>query len=152
MAAIPEAFAADSTKVCTLQHDYTSCKVMNDMLNQYVRQAEEERIWMSIDSSGFYKCQLKESFCKIMELAIIQAFNSCRKAVPSRDRHIKISSMEQHHKIFVKIRYSCEEEERDEVLKCSSKISNHLKREEGYFKVQDEETEQIIMIALPRVG
>lgn len=60
MAAIPKEFAADSTKVCTLQHDYTSCKVMNDMLNQYVRQAEDERIWMSIDSSGFYITEIYE--------------------------------------------------------------------------------------------
>lgn len=137
---------------CTSQREFTSCKEMNDMLNQYVRQAEKEKIWMSIDSSGFCKRHLDTFFCKLLELAIIQAFDSCRKAAPPHDRHIKIRSMEQHHKIFVKIIYSCEEEERDRVGKCFARIGNRLEREEGYFKVQDEDTEQVMMIAVPIAG
>ena len=152
MTAEPGEFAAGSTVSCTSQHNFTSCKEMNDMLNQYVRQAEREQIWMTIDSSGFYKKHLDEYFCKLLEQAIIQAFNSCRKAAPPHDRHIKIRSMEQQHKIFVKIIYSCEEEERDDVLKCFARIGNRLEREEGYFKVQDEDTEQVMMIAIPIAG
>lgn len=132
--------------------EFASCKEMNDMLNHFLQQAEQEKIWMTIDSSGFYRKQLDESFCKLLEQAIIQAFNSCRKAAPPHDRHIKIRSMEQQHKIFVKIIYSCEDEERDDVLRCCARIGNKLEREEGYFKVQDGETEQVMMIAVPFAG
>ncbi|MCI6858836.1 MAG: hypothetical protein MR867_06050 [Eubacterium sp.] len=148
MTARPVEPASGSTPVRT----FTSCRVMNDMLNDCVRQAEDEKIRLMIDSTGFYKGQYETWFCKLLKMTIARAFHICKTAAPPRNRYIKIRSMEEQNRIFVKIICSCEGNLKEKDFRYSSLMREILDREEGYFKMQDEEMEQIVMISVPLSG
>lgn len=132
-----------------MQRYYTSYKEVNMLLNAYAQQAENESIQMSIDGGGFRENVLNENFCELLGFAITQAFEKCRKMNPPQKRYIKIASMNGQHKVFVKISCPCEEGEWEEQKCLSPSISSMLKRAEGYFKIQNINMEQVIMIAVP---
>lgn len=149
MSARPQKFAKSGGVSSVMQRYYTAYEEVNVLLNAYAQQAKDEKIQMSIDGGGFRENVLNERFCDLLGCAITQAFVNCRKMNPPQKRYIKITSMDGQHKVFVKISYPCEEEECEDADCLSPAISSMLKRAEGYFKIQNIEMEQVIMIAVP---
>ena len=128
---------------------YTSYSEMNEVLNRFAAEAEDENIWMSADVQDLKENRVGNRLCQIVAMALDTAKRNCVETTPPRGRYIKIRSMDRQEQTFIKIQFSCEDQVLREFDKSIVKMRELIETSGGYLKIQLDKDIGSIKIAIP---
>lgn len=128
---------------------YTSYSDMNEVLNRFVKEAEEANIWVSVEAADLKENRMGEQLCELVRMALDTAKENCIETTAPRGRYIRIRSREMQHQMLIRIEYSCEDRMIREFDKSIVKMREIMESVGGYFKLQLVDETGNIMIAIP---
>ena len=131
---------------------YTSYADMNEVLNRFAREAEEENIWISIEACDLKENRLGHRLCELVSMALDTAKQNCIETTPPRGRYIRIQSREMQQQMLIRIQFSCEDRMIREFDKSIVRMREFIESENGYMKIQLIDDTGNIKIAIPDDG
>lgn len=139
----------DHVKMPFEEKRYTTYKEFNDILNRFVNEAMLDGIWVSVAAEDITEVRLGRTFCKVMGMALETARVNCIETTSPKIRFIKIQTRAVQNKIFVKILYSCENQELREFDKSIVKMKDIIEAIGGYISLRLNKDVGVIKIAIP---
>ena len=82
---------------------YTSYSEMNELLNRFVKEAEDSGIWVSVEAVDLRENRMGQSLCELVRMALDTAKENCIETTPPRGRYIKIRSREMQQQMLIRI-------------------------------------------------
>lgn len=151
MAVMQRNFSVDETKLNQKpDHSfYTSDSDMNELLNRFVKEAEREDIWVSVEAGDLKKNRLGQRLCELVSMALDAAKRNCIETTPPRGRFIRIRCRDMQQQMLIRIQFSCEDHMIREFDKNIVKMREWIESENGYLKIQLIDDTGNIKIAIP---
>ena len=131
------------------RYHYTSNAEMNEILTEFVQEAEKENIWVSMEASDLKENRIGHLLCELVGTALDTARRNCIETTPPRGRFIKFHSREMQQQLLIKIEFSCEDREIRKFDKNIVRIREIIEATGGYLKIQLEDETGSIRIAIP---
>lgn len=128
---------------------YTSYSEMNELLNRFVKEAEDSGIWVSVEAVDLRENRMGQSLCELVRMALDTAKENCIETTPPRGRYIKIRSREMQQQMLVRIEFSCEDRMIREFDKGIVRMRELIETAGGYLKIQLIDDTGNIKIAIP---
>ena len=128
---------------------YTSYSEMNELLNQFVKEAEDSGIWVSVEAVDLRENRMGQSLCELVRMALDTAKENCIETTPPRGRYIKIRSREMQQQMLIRIEFSCEDRMIREFDKSIVRMRELIETAGGYLKIQLVDDTGNIKIAIP---
>ncbi len=128
---------------------YTSYSEMNELLNRFVKEAEDSGIWVSVEAVDLRENRMGQSLCELVRMALDTAKENCIETTPPRGRYIKIRSREMQQQMLVRIEFSCEDRMIREFDKSIVRMRELIETAGGYLKIQLIDDTGNIKIAIP---
>ena len=128
---------------------YTSYSEMNEVLNRFAAEAEEDNIWISAEVRDLKENRLGERLCQIVSMALDTARRNCIETTSPRGRYIRIRSREMQQQMLIKIQFSCEDRMIRNFDKGIVRMRELVESASGYLKIQLVEDTGNIKIAIP---
>ena len=128
---------------------YTSYSEMNELLNQFVKEAEDSGIWVSVEAVDLRENRMGQSLCELVRMALDTAKENCIETTPPRGRYIKIRSREMQQQMLIRIEFSCEDRMIREFDKSIVRMRELIETAGGYLKIQLIDDTGNIKIAIP---
>ena len=128
---------------------YTSYSEMNELLNRFVKEAEDSGIWVSVESVDLRENRMGQSLCELVRMALDTAKENCIETTPPRGRYIKIRSREMQQQMLIRIEFSCEDRMIREFDKSIVRMRELIETAGGYLKIQLIDDTGNIKIAIP---
>ena len=115
---------------------YTSYSEMNELLNRFVKEAEDSGIWVSVEAVDLRENRMGQSLCELVRMALDTAKENCIETTPPRGRYIKIRSREMQQQMLIRIEFSCEDRMIREFDKSIVRMRELIETAGGYLKIQ----------------
>lgn len=128
---------------------YTSYSEMNELLNRFVKEAEDSGIWVSVEAVDLRENRMGQSLCELVRMALDTAKENCIETTPPRGRYIKIRSREMQQQMLIRIEFSCEDRMIREFDKSIVRMRELIETAGGYLKIQLIDDTGNIKIAIP---
>ena len=128
---------------------YTSYSEMNELLNRFVKEAEDSGIWVSVEAVDLRENRMGQSLCELVRMALDTAKENCIETTPPRGRYIKILSREMQQQMLIRIEFSCEDRMIREFDKSIVRMRELIETAGGYLKIQLIDDTGNIKIAIP---
>ncbi len=128
---------------------YTSYSEMNEVLNRFVRDAEDNGIWVSVEAADLKENRMGQSLCELVRMALDTAKENCIETTPPRGRYIKIRSREMQQQMLIRIEFACEDRMIREFDKSIVRMRELIETAGGYLKIQLIDDTGNIKIAIP---
>ena len=128
---------------------YTSYSEMNEVLNRFATEAEEDDIWISAEVQELKENRSGKRLCQIVSMALDTARRNCIETTPPRGRYIRIRCRDIQEQTLIKIQYSCEDRVIREFDKSIIKMRDLIESSYGYLKIQLDSDVGCIKIAIP---
>ena len=128
---------------------YTSYSEMNELLNRFVKEAEDSGIWVSVEAVDLRENRMGQSLCELVRMALDTAKENCIETTPPRGRYIKIRSREMLQQMLIRIEFSCEDRMIREFDKSIVRMRELIETAGGYLKIQLIDDTGNIKIAIP---
>lgn len=128
---------------------YTSYSEMNEVLNRFVRDAEDNGIWVSVEAADLKENRMGQSLCELVRMALDTAKENCIETTPPRGRYIKIRSREMQQQMLIRIEFACEDRMIREFDKSIVRMRELIEAAGGYLKIQLIDDTGNIKIAIP---
>ena len=128
---------------------YTSYSEMNELLNRFVKEAEDSGIWVSVEAVDLRENRMGQSLCELVRMALDTAKENCIETTPPRGRYIKIRSREMQQQMLIRIEFSCEDRMIREFDKSIVRMRELIEIAGGYLKIQLIDDTGNIKIAIP---
>ena len=128
---------------------YTSYSEMNELLNRFVKEAEDSGIWVSVEAVDLRENRMGQSLCELVRMALDTAKENCIETTPPRGRYIKIRSREMQQQMLIRIEFSCEDRMIREFDKSIVRMRELIETADGYLKIQLIDDTGNIKIAIP---
>lgn len=128
---------------------YTSYLEMNELLNRFVKEAEDSGIWVSVEAVDLRENRMGQSLCELVRMALDTAKENCIETTPPRGRYIKIRSREMQQQMLIRIEFSCEDRMIREFDKSIVRMRELIETAGGYLKIQLIDDTGNIKIAIP---
>ena len=128
---------------------YTSYSEMNELLNRFVKEAEDSGIWVSVEAVDLRENRMGQSLCELVRMALDTAKENCIETTPPRGRYIKIRSREMQQQMLIRIEFSCEDRMIREFYKSIVRMRELIETADGYLKIQLIDDTGNIKIAIP---
>ena len=128
---------------------YTSYSEMNEVLNRFAAEADEDNIWVSAEVQDLKENRLGERLCQIVSMALDTARRNCIETTSPRGRYIRIRSREMQQQMLLKIQFSCEDRMIREFDKSIIRMRDLIESYDGYLKIQLDGDVGNIKIAIP---
>ena len=128
---------------------YTSYSEMNELLNRFVKEAEDSGIWVSVEAVDLRENRMGQSLCELVRMALDTAKENCIETTPPRGRYIKIRSREIQQQMLIRIEFSCEDRMIREFDKSIVRMRELIETAGGYLKIQLIDDTGNIKIAIP---
>ena len=128
---------------------YTSYSEMNELLNRFVKEAEDSGIWVSVEAVDLRENRMGQSLCELVSMALDTAKENCIETTPPRGRYIKIRSREMQQQMLIRIEFSCEDRMIREFDKSIVRMRELIETAGGYLKIQLIDDTGNIKIAIP---
>ena len=124
---------------------YTSYSEMNELLNRFVKEAEDSGIWVSVEAVDLRENRMGQSLCELVRMALDTAKENCIETTPPRGRYIK----EMQQQMLIRIEFSCEDRMIREFDKSIVRMRELIETAGGYLKIQLIDDTGNIKIAIP---
>ena len=128
---------------------YTSYSEMNELLNRFVKEAEDSGIWVSVEAVDLRENRMGQSLGELVRMALDTAKENCIETTPPRGRYIKIRSREMQQQMLIRIEFSCEDRMIREFDKSIVRMRELIETADGYLKIQLIDDTGNIKIAIP---
>ena len=128
---------------------YTSYSEMNELLNRFVKEAEDSGIWVSVEAVDLRENRMGQSLCELVRMALDTAKENCIETTPPSGRYIKIRSREMQQQMLIRIEFSCEDRMIREFDKSIVRMRELIETAGGYLKIQLIDDTGNIKIAIP---
>lgn len=128
---------------------YTSYLEMNELLNRFVKEAEDSGIWVSVEAVDLRENRMGQSLCELVRMALDTAKENCIETTPPRGRYIKIRSRKMQQQMLIRIEFSCEDRMIREFDKSIVRMRELIETAGGYLKIQLIDDTGNIKIAIP---
>ena len=128
---------------------YTSYSEMNELLNRFVKEAEDSGIWVSVEAVDLRENRMGQSLCELVRMALDTAKENCIETTPPRGRYIKIRSRVMQQQMLIRIEFSCEDRMIREFDKSIVRMRELIETAGGYLKIQLIDDTGNIKIAIP---
>ena len=128
---------------------YTSYSEMNELLNRFVKEAEDSGIWVSVEAVDLRENRMGQRLCELVRMALDTAKENCIETTPPRGRYIKIRSREMQQQMLIRIEFSCEDRMIREFDKSIVRMRELIETAGGYLKIQLIDDTGNIKIAIP---
>ena len=128
---------------------YTSYSEMNELLNRFVKEAEDSGIWVSVEAVDLRENRMGQSLCELVRMALDTAKENCIETTPPRGRYINIRSREMQQQMLIRIEFSCEDRMIREFDKSIVRMRELIETAGGYLKIQLIDDTGNIKIAIP---
>lgn len=124
--------------VTTIEADmnfYTSYAEINRILNQFVSDATENEIWVSIDAMEMKKNRLGNRFLEVMEMNLDYVKEHCSQTMDPKERIVRLRVRGMQRQLFIKMQFTCEPFENPEKDSRIQEIKRLVESVGGYFKL-----------------
>ena len=128
---------------------YTSYSEMNELLNRFVKEAEDSGIWVSVEAVDLRENRMGQSLCELVRMALDTAKENCIETTPPRGRYIRIRSREMQQQMLIRIEFACEDRMIREFDKDIVKMRELTESAGGYLKIRLIDDTGNIRIAIP---
>ena len=131
------------------QSYYSSDVQMNDILSEFVQNAQEDEIWVSIEASDLKMKRTNKDLYELISISLDTARENCIESTPPRGRYIKLRTREIQQQLLIQIQFSCEDRMIRKFDKRIVRMRDIVEASDGYLKIQLIDEAGSIRIAIP---
>ena len=134
--------------VQTTEAVYTPYTAMNKMLTEFIDEAADVGIWVSVEAQSLRENHLREEYCGILRQALDLAADSCGEVMSAPPKYIKLRSSNIQRQALTEIRFSCGETKQSADERACA-LQDRVEKARGYMKLRMGADEGVLRIAIP---